>query len=126
MQCENDTPDKPAYGQRIQSSGFGVVRLHQDAEILAKRKLDETERDGVRSNKIAYVKDTGSPAKLLTLEVLCRVSWIRCLHGERRAYQVFSQPQDGAVCKTGFCKLLELILHGEYRKTHCQDTEGHS
>lgn len=48
----------------------GMVRLHQDAEILAKGKFDEAKGDGVRSNKVADVKDTGSPAELLSLEVL--------------------------------------------------------
>lgn len=52
----------------------GMVRLHQDAEILAKGKLDEAEGDGVGSDKVADVKDTGSPAELLALEVLRGVS----------------------------------------------------
>lgn len=69
---------------------FGMVHLHQDAEILAKGKLDEAERDGVRSHKISDVKDTGSPAELLTLEVLCRVSWVRHLCEGSISYQLFS------------------------------------
>lgn len=68
----------------------GMISLHQDAEILAKGKLDETEGDGVRSNKVADVKDTGSPAELLALKVLHGVNWVRYLCEGSISYQLFS------------------------------------
>lgn len=86
--------------------------LHEDAEILAKRELDEAERYGVRSDEVADVEDTGRPAELLTNKMLQSdtLNGVGVCKGNDSTYQVFSQSQDGAVCQTGFYGVLEIVV----------------